>query len=629
MSLRKRNTQSFKKLNVGISYKLLDDKLYDAQNVYNNKDNQETRFGIGRFNATSLGGSVISISYFKNEDGARYKLAKVGTVLYRVNVTGAATSIKTGLSATTKHRGITLDGRHIIAIETDGLFSYNGTSFTQLGNSAPISGTLAIVAGGTLVATNNYQVALTFYASSIGYETNAFQSSIIATTANRTIRITDIPATADNALIDTVRVYLKDVTGAGSYLFITSLNLGTTTYDISAPSTSTQTPPTKHGVVATGGGKYLTSYGKKIAYTGNNVFKSDVFISEEYLPDAYDDTSTAKTLSIEGQGPVTGIACGTYNDANLDPYLVIFKKTSCTIFSEIAGSPKQALLDPHIGCVSHDTIRVVNGVVFFLSENGWYAIYNGILLKDESGNPSSLAGGDIDDIFSKNGWDKELNKSVFSNFFSCVYSTHRQYWTFIAEGSNPSFSKAYVYERDISGFRVFTFKTIFTCACEGEDDNGNQVVFLGDNSGTIFTYSIENDLHDVDAAGTSQTIPAFLIAPFIVEEDINSTYNFRFLTVRAIASANAVTGKVFANFDISDVINTSFEFTDPSSGFVLDTSQLDIDSFGDERTPVTQTIDVNRTAESIAFGFYQDILDANIGLISAQLQYNKNGNANR
>lgn len=629
MSLKKRATLSLKKFNAGINYKVVGDKLADAQNVYNNKDVTETRFGIARYNTTTLSGTVLSTSFFKSDAGNRYLLAKVGTILYRVNASGAATVIKTGLSVTTKHRGITLDSRHIIAVESDGLFSYNGTTFTQLGQDPPSSVTVAIAAGGSLTTNNDYQVAITYYASTIGFESNAAFSSVISTTANLKINLSDIPSTADNALIDQVRIYLKDVEGAGEYELIDTINLGTTTYSITAESGSIIQPPTTNAEPSAGGGKYLTSFGKKIAYAGNSTYKSDVFISEDFLADAFDDTQTSRTLSIEGQGPITGIACGTFSDSNLDPYLVIFKKSSTTIYSDIGGNSRQSLLDSNIGCISHETIKVVNGVIYFMSENGWYMINNGIIVKDEKNNPAPLAGGDIDDIFSRSGWEKELNKALYSSFFSVVYPTHRQYWTFVSEGSGLSFNKAYVYERDINGFRVFTFGTSFTSACEGEDDSGNVVVFMSDSSGIIFTYSIENELHDVDFAGTSALISSFVILPFFIENDLYSTYNYRFLTLRALASTNDITCKVFSNFLSAETSSTAYDFTDPTDGFILDTDALDVGILGSERVVVTTTADINVCAETIMIGFYQDILDANIGLISAQLQYNKNGNANR
>lgn len=264
-----------------------------------------------------------------------------------------------------------------------------------------------------------------------------------------------------------------------------------------------------------------------------------------------------------------------------------------------------------------------------MSENGWYRIYNGTIIKDEQNNPASLGNGDVDDIFARVGWEKELNKSLFTSYFSAVYPTHRQYWTFIAEGSDSSIYKAYVYERDISGFRVFTFQNNFTSACEGEDDSGNVVVFLSDTTGTIFKYSVQNDVHDVDANGSSVIIPSYVILPFMIEGDIFSTYNYRFLTLRALASSNAVTCKVFSNFDVTQSNERDYNFTDPTNRFILDVSALDVDTLGDDRVVVTKTADINTTAETIMIGFYQNILDANIGLISAQLQYNKNGNSNR
>ena len=98
-------------------------KLYDAKNIFDDKGITATRYGIARYNSTSLGGEILSISYFKTNAGTRYKVVKVGTVLYYVTASGAATSIKTGLTSTTKHRAVTVKGRHIIAIESDGLFS--------------------------------------------------------------------------------------------------------------------------------------------------------------------------------------------------------------------------------------------------------------------------------------------------------------------------------------------------------------------------------------------------------------------------------------------------------------------------------------------------------------------------
>lgn len=576
----------------------------------------------------SPGDPVTSVSYFKKSDGTRYKLAKAGTTLYSVAASGAHTAVKTGLSSSTKHRGITLNDRHIVAIESDGLYSFNGTTFTQLGQSPPTAVTAAATTGGSLTSGHSYQAAITFYASSIGFETNYLSSSIVSVSgADLQIGLTGISSTASNALIDKVRIYLKDVTDNSSFLYITEISLGTTSYTITAESTSTQTPPTTNGAVVAGGGKYLTTFGKCIAYTGNSTYKNDVFISEEYLADAYDDTTTSKTLEIPGQGENTGIACGFYDNNYLNPYLVIFKKTSTEIYSELNGVKVQATIDEHVGCVSHDTIKVRNGDVFFMSENGFYCIHNGTIIKKD-GRPYSLGGGDIDDVFSREGWSYQLNAPNYSNFFSAYYSTLNHYLTFVCEGANTSFYKAYNYEERLGGFRIYEFKIALTCACEGEDDNGNQCIFLGDTKGFIYTLSVKNSRNDDNETLVADTIPASVFLPYDIPGDDSVSYHWRSLVVKGINSENLVTVKAYPSYSITGPDTYSYDFSNDSAGFVLDLSQLDVDTLGDERVPVAYTADLNKVGEVMIIGFFQDIASANIGLISSQLSYRRNGNRN-
>jgi hypothetical protein len=648
MSVKNRTLSITNSLSMPVSFKQLSkDKLYDARNVFDNQGVTETRNGVARYNSTAVSNSpfildesildydllgsdaaqatyttILSGSYFKTSAGVRYKIVKVGTVLFSVEASGVSTILLTGLTVTTKYRGVTLGDRHIIALE-DALYSYNGTTLTQLGQAAPTTLTNIAAAGGSLTTTSQYQPAITFYASSIGFETNAISGSVVTVSgADLRVSLSDIPATAANELIDKVRIYLKDVTANGSMLFIDEITLGTTTYNIDAESSSTQTPPTTNAAPVSGGGKYLTVFGKCVAYTGNATYKNDVLISEEYLPDAYDDTATAKTLQIPGQGEVTGIATGLYSESYLDPYLVIFKKTSTTIYSELNGVKVQTTIDDHIGCISHDTIKVRKGVVCFMSENGWYFVQNGKISKD------TLGEGHIDDIFSREGWAYQLNTAQYLNFFSAYYSTLKQYITFVCEGSSDSFSKAYVYEEKIGGFRIYEFKQAFTCAFEGEDDNGNQCIFIGDANGFIYTLSVKNSLHDEDYTGASQTIPTFVYQPFLVPGDEFNSCTFKILTVKALNSANSVIGKAFPEYAMASNESRTFDFTNSASGFILDQSQLDVDILRDDRIPVSRIVDINRTGEAMVIGFFQDILDANIGLLSSQLAYIKNGNRN-
>lgn len=630
MTVRKRAIKAFKNLSLPVSYKVLDDTaMPDARNVFDNKGITETRYGIKRFNTTSLSGAILSVSYFKTSAGVRYKLAKVGTNLYSVAASGASTVIKSGLSATTKHRAITLNDRHIIGIEGDGLFSFNGSVFTELGQVPPTGANAAVTSGGSLTDSNNFKAGLTFYSSVTGFESNVFESSQVTTASpNKQITISLIPATASNGTIDKVRIYLKNTTSNTAYLYVDEVDLGTTSYVIGATPTSAIIPPTKNAPPISGGGKFLTSFGKKVAYAGNATYLSEVYISEEYLPDAFDGTITQIVLQIPGQGPITGIATGLFSDTFLTPFLVIFKKTSISIYSELNGIPNLTTLDAHVGCISNETIRIRNGSVFFMSENGWHGIVNGVLIKGQNGETVSLGNGAINDIFSRVGWTNELNIPQASTFFSAYYPTDGLYLTFVCEGANTVINKAYVYEEKIGGFRPWEFKTALTCACEGEDDLGYQVVFIGDSTGTLFTYSSRNSRSDEDKDGAVQSIPAFAMLPYIQPGDDASSYNFRTLAVRALSSANPITVRTFPSFSLQAFNSTTYDFPNTSLGFTLDVSQLDVDILGDERIPVTAMADINQTGETLLVGFYQDIIDANLGLLSAQITSNKNGNRN-
>ena len=93
--------------------------------------------------------------------------------------------------------------------------------------------------------------------------------------------------TADNDFIDTKRIYIKDITNNSDWLFWDEVGLVTTSDTIDDDTASTQTPPTKNAPPRAGGGKFLSVYGQRLAYSGNTSYGSDVFFSEPFLPDAF------------------------------------------------------------------------------------------------------------------------------------------------------------------------------------------------------------------------------------------------------------------------------------------------------------------------------------------------------
>jgi len=614
----------------------------DARNVYSAQNRLDTRFGSSRFNAVSLGGKVQSLSFFTKSDGTQYTLAKVGTELISVSTTGAHTVIKSGLSVDTVHRGITANDRHIIALGIDGLFSWDGTTFTELGQAAPSAPTLtASTLGGNLITANKYKVALAFYASSIGFESSyqtftngtvgGSEAEITVTTPNLEIVLTDIPATASNPLIDKVIIYLKNVTTDGEYQFIDEISLGTLTYTITDESTSSQTPQIRNGTPLVGGGKYLASFNSKIVYAGNNEFPNEVYFSETDLPDAYDPYDTQVVLPIQGQGAVTGLAIGLFSDSVLDPFLVIFKRKSTRIYSEIGGRPNLVTLSEEIGCVSQDSIQVKNGVVYFLSEEGWRAIANGKLLINEQGEAATLGNGDLDSIFKESGYLYEVNRNGMAGTFSVYYPTLDQYFTWVSEGANSAYTKSYVYQFDMGGFVPYEFAVPATCAILGENASGRDMVLFGTEDGFILQHSIMEERSDIDADNAEVAINAFAVLPWLPSDqdgDSDASYNYRELILKAIVSDSPLTVTTYLDYNLATAESSEYDFTNPNSGFILDVSQLDIGVLGDDRSIVPARSDINRIGESLAIGFYQSVIGANMGLISLQVDSSKNGNRN-
>jgi hypothetical protein len=628
MTLRKRALKNYRPMNQPVSFRLLaQDKLSDARNIIDNEGVQETRYGLKRYNATGLGGAIISQTFFKKSDGTSYRLAKVGDTIYEVANTGASTALETGLDATSKHRAVTFIDRHIIAVEDDGLFYFDGTDFSPLGQAAPSAATATIAAGGSLTDGSTYQAAISYYSSTTGFESNATSTgTVTATAANKTLALSSIPTTATNLSIDKIRIYIKNVTANSSFLFVADVNLGTTTYNITAMSTSTITPPTTNFPPEAGGAKYLAIFGDRLAYAGNSTFPNEVFVSKPYLPDAFDNADIPGAILVSGQGPITGLAVGFFDDSQLSPYLVIFKKNSITIYSELGGTPAQAILDENVGCVSADTIRIGNGLIYFLSDNGWRVIKRGTLVRKEQNMPYSLGNGDIDDIFTRTGWTFELNRDNFANFFSAYYGINSQYITFISEGQSEDIRKAYVYEERLGGFRVFDFKYNLTSACDGEDDNGNQAILLSDQAGFIYTYSISNPRRDEDGTLAQYSIPVSIKLSYIQPGDDSSSYNFKTMAVKAIGNDNPITIKAYPTYGLDILDERSYDFPNNADTFILDVSQLDVDVLGDDRIPVTVLCDISLTGETLLVVFEQDVIDGNIGLISAQVNLNKNGN---
>lgn len=638
MPQRLRQTIKWKNFNLPVSYNSdVKDRMRDARNVYTNKDRLDTRHGVQRWNTTQIENgeptvpNVQSVTYFKKTDGSKYYIVKCGTVLYSVSESSTHTVLKTGLTAANKHRQVTFNDRAIIAIEDDGLFTFDGTTFTQLGEDAPnVAVTVAASGSGNTLPASNYQVAFTYYASSIGFETNLSDASATVTVAaGEQIDVSNIPTNPTNDLIDRKRIYIKDVISASDWLFWDEINLAVTTETIDSEISSTQTPPTKNARPIGGNAKFLDKFGEKLIIAGINGLESDVLFSEVYLPDAFDDgSSTRLVFKAGGDGEITGIKVGFYTSDNLSPYLCIFKRRAIEIYSELGGLASYSTVSSTVGAVSQDTILEIDGDIVFMSETGWHVISNG-RINEKKGRAFRLGDGDIDSIFTEEGFTYEINKSNTENFFSVYYQTLNQYITFISEAGNTNINKAYNYEFDIGGFRPYEFPIGYTSACVAEDASGDSFVLIGGNDGYLYKHGLEVSKHDVDSSNSSVNIDAFAQLYWINHDDLDATMNFGTLILKGLDSDNDVTVKLWLDYNLTNVEDRAYSFTGPNSGFILDESKLDEGILGDGRDVVRSIGQgVYKTSQSLLIGFYQNILDANLGLVSGQLDASKNGNPN-
>jgi len=631
---------------MAVSYKpLIQDRMADALNVVTNQKILETRPGTSRYNATAINANEInSITYFKNNAGTIHVLAKVQQDMFLVPTTGSATHLAgsfeldvdaldetildesgAGLTAAAKHRGVTFRGRHIVAVKTNGLFTYDGTTWSQLGQAIPGAPTVAASGSGNTLSASDYKVAYTFYDSTNGFETNqGTASTTVTVSSGEQIDVSAISTSADNGNIDKVRIYIKDVTAGSDFLFWAEIDLTDGSDTIDSDTTSTSVPPTKNAPPKSGGAQFLTMFGNKLAYSGNTTFPSDVFLGTADIPDAVDDSSTGVILFASGQGPVTGLGTGFYSgdQSAKVPFLCIFKRTSIEVYDTTNGI---STISSDVGAPSGDTIREINGAVFFQSTIGWHVIVNGRLQTDKNSDAYNLGEGDIDDIFTRTGFTHSISKGQLINAFSVYYPTLNQYMTFNPlAGSTQSF-RSNNYELNISGFRPYKFPLEILDATLAENSDGEDIVLFATEDGFIMQHSIAESRSDALADNTTRAIETFFQLYWLNGEDMDATYNYGRVIFSALEQDTAVEARYFLDYKTAEPVSQDFDFSGTLAGFQLDVSKLDEGVLFDGRTIITFQGNVDKTAKALLLGFYQNTSGTNINMLEGMISFSKNG----
>ncbi len=635
MPLSRKATVKIDKFTFGCSF-LLDEKdlsFKDAKNITLNDFKLEKRYGIWPLSEANLQ-DPQSVSFFKKADSTRYFIVRNRLGFSRVNPEdGSVTTISNTLTRTRRHRGLTWINRHIIA-DADGLFQYDGSVLTQVGQQSPVAVTLATDAPAGTITTGTYVASITYYSSVNGFESEASSESAgVAVSGSQSLKVGGIPTTALNATIDKIRIYLRN-TATAVTVFYAEVPLGTASYTIVASSLSSQSPPSDVSTPPSGECRYICEFNKRLVA----VFADDpntVLASNEDDPDAFDSNFR---LAITGDGPITGIATGLFNDTVLDPYLVIFKENKIGIYSEINGQANLVELNSRLGCVSHDSIIVRNGDVYFMSKFGWYGIKNGRLISKD-GQPYPLGGGKINDIFNEDGFQYQLSQLLMNKSHSFYVQERDKYVTFVYEAETKS-RKAYCYDFITDSFLPWYYPVDITHSCAGEDALGNECPLVLQNNelndtnypNTLFKFYSKNAYTDkyFPSTGVTNTdaIDAWGILNWVDGKDFDATYNYRECLIRAQRGQPDITLKAWVNFTHQFETSNSFVIPDPDATFILDQSMLDVDALGEGRDIVTARLDINLCGESLLMGFYQSENDANMVISAVQLEFSKNGNRN-
>lgn len=652
MPLNRRALVKIPKFDLGLSYRIDEKGLYyrDAKNAMMSNGRLEKRYGIDFLIKDSVGdspnfGSTNSVSYFKNVNGADFYIFKAQTALYKVDNDSTTFVTLNGsypFNADSKHRGITLNNRHFIAAGSDGLFQYDGHNFSKAGQQQPSAVTVATSGAGYSLPASVYSVQITFYASSTGYEgMPSSPSNTVTVTAGQRIDISGIPTTAENTFIDKVRIYAKR-TGQVDYFFYKEIPIGGSVATIEQDTNSTQSPPEDAQALPVGGAKYMTEFNGRLVIAGNSQFQNEAIASNIDDPESFPDGETALRIAVSGDGPITGIATGLFNDTVLDPYLVIFKESSTWVYSEIGETSRLVKLNANIGCVSHDTIIVRNGDVYFLSRYGWYGISNGRIIKKD-GQPYSLGGGAIDDIFEDSGVSQYINRQKLSEAFSVYFQNQDVYVTFLPLNGSNEFYDAYVYNFGKDNFLKWTFPVNMVGAATAEDSLGQEIILLCQRNPTwsidrpscLFkmsrnvpysdTYYPENEDNPTKVTAA---IDWNVLLGWIDGDDYDASYDFREFLLRLKRYQPNITVKVWVDYTYSYNQEQEMELPEPDATFILDESYLDIDALGEGNDAVTARVDLCASGENVLIGLFQNETNENIIITSGQLNFSKNGNRN-
>jgi hypothetical protein len=265
-----------------------------------------TRLGQSILNSAAIGSAVIDgLASYKKNSLTSYLVASCGgTIYYASGTTFVAIPSSTALY--TAGVDTTFLTSHDFLVVSNGYvkgYKWDGTYFTQLGNSAPSNCSIASGASGVL--TGSYTYVLTAVNSHLA-ESDYGTVCSSATISSGRINITGIPTYAASAGVNYLNLYRNTATVSGVYYLVTAVTNGITSYvDNQADSTLVITVPTDNGIMPKA--KFLTQYQGRVFAAGDPSQPMRLYFSEPAEPEKWPSVNYLDINDGDGY-PITGIS---------------------------------------------------------------------------------------------------------------------------------------------------------------------------------------------------------------------------------------------------------------------------------------------------------------------------------
>ncbi len=325
----------------------------------------QKRAGLLTINTTAVSGSGAIIGQFgynRLANATTYHLLVSDTGRLDKNVAGTITNISTALTAGAHYPDFAVAADLCFIVNGSDRVKFNGTTMQNFGIVRPTVGTLAGAAGAAGSPNGTYTLRVTYYNSATGAESSASDSSVAnVTVTNQKISVTNIPVSADAQVTD-VRIYVRNIATMTQFFLAGSVANATTTATLdfldanlttTAPTTISNDPPPS-------GAKYL-------AYHQGRMFVATdtaLYYSQLNQPEAFNLAVNFESVNASDGQALRGIISD-------DEVLKIFKEDATYIL--IGPNPNEwevRLVDPEMGCSSHQTLLSANGSTWWWSRHG-------------------------------------------------------------------------------------------------------------------------------------------------------------------------------------------------------------------------------------------------------------------